>query len=270
MLQEIRKANDGFYNFQILPDDFYPRTLLFSPVSTEQRGIPDESIDYHNERPRNESTSTPLDVIHTQLMTYANEYLTRLQHEALLPHSFTPSSLLPERIAYAWCSPLLYRQLVEFLQEQISNVATTISITQTSSLLTPLQNSLQAAVTLHALCTLHQGLQRDVESIQCMHDYINEMIHNDSYMQILPNPILSYFESLESTLLRMCHDSVSSIKSSGNESPRLIEENPLSESEKEVSPEQEENQEDQEDQEDPPRTVIIIDDSLVQQHHLLQ
>ena len=166
MLQEIRKANDGFYNFQILPDDFYPRTLLFSPVNTEQRGIPDESIDCHNERPRNESTS-PLDVIHTQLMTYANDYLTRLQHEALLPHSFTPSSLLPERIAYAWCSPLLYRQLVEFLQEQISNVATTISITQTSSLLTPLQNSLQAAVTLHALCTLHQGLQRDVESIQC-------------------------------------------------------------------------------------------------------
>ena len=153
---------------------------------------------------------------------------------------------------------------MEFLQEQISNVATTISITQTSSLLTPLQNSLQAAVTLHALCTLHQGLQADVESIQCMHDYINEMIHNDSYMQILPNPIISYFESLEPMLLHMCHDSVSSNKSSGSESPPLIEERQLAESEKEASPEPEDNQE------DPPRTVIIIDDSLVQQHHLLQ
>ena len=156
--------------------------------------------------------------------------------------------------------------MVDFLQEQISSVASSISITQTSSILSPLQNALQSAVSLHALCTLHQGLESDRESIQCMLDYLHEMTQNESYLQVLPESILSFFNSLESTLYSLIHSSIESSLSSSHTTlpPQSIH------SSMSLGPSNPPLDSSSSDPSSPIQTVILVDDGLVQQHHLIQ
>ena len=151
-----------------------------------------------------------------------------------------------------------------------------VSITQASSVLSPLQSALQCAVSLHALCTLHQGIASDRESIQCMLSYLHEMTENESYLQILPESILSFFNSLESTLRSILHSSIQPLPSSPPthsmpSSPPPHPSNPTPSKPPSTSITSSSSSSDPPpDPTLPIETTILVDDSLVQQHSLLQ
>ena len=134
----------------------------------------------------------------TEISSFASHSLSYLQQESLLPSSSTLSSLTTTTIAYLFCSLLIHRTLVDYIQSQLSLIIHSTPITQATSLLTPLRGALQASVTLHALITLQEGLkQEEVESMQC---YLKLLLQNEDYKRILPEDSLSFFQHIASLL----------------------------------------------------------------------
>ena len=129
--------------------------------------------------------------------------------------------------------------LVDFLQNQLSITTSSISITQTSAILTPLRGCLQAVVSLHALLTLLEGFAANEE--ERMIEYCKDMIENDSYKRLLRSSLLSLFTHI-STLQKFTEEKP-------NETELL---NKIDRIDEKLN------------------TTIIIDDSLLQQYSLLQ
>lgn len=94
-----------------------------------------------------------------------------------------------------------------------------------------------------------------------MLSYLHEMTQNESYLQILPESILSFFNSLESTLQSILQSSFDLHSSSSPLDPSSSQ---PSQSSKPSRPTQ------SPDPSLPISTVILVDDRLVQQHSLLQ
>lgn len=88
-----------------------------------------------------------------------------------------------------------------------------------------------------------------------MLSYLHEMTQNESYLQILPESILSFFNSLESTLQSILQSSFDHPSPHIHSSPQ-----PSKPSQPTQSP----------DPSLPIATAILVDDRLVQQHSLLQ
>ena len=139
--------------------------------------------------------------------------------------------------------------LVDFIQNQLSLISSSVSITHTTSKLTPLRGALQAAVALHAIVTIYEGLRAGEE--ERMAEYIREIASNDSYVRILPESILALFTAIRASL----QDDV--VMSDPEPTPSPQEESTLQQPE--PSP-----------NEDPAPTTIIINETLLQQRQLLQ
>ena len=134
----------------------------------------------------------------TEISSFAGNSLSYLQQESLLPSSSTLSSLTTTTIASLFCSLLIHRTLVDYIQSQLSLIIHSTPITQATSLLTPLRGALQASVTLHALITLQEGLaQEEVESMQC---YLKLLLQNEDYKRILPEDAFSFLQHIASLL----------------------------------------------------------------------
>ena len=139
--------------------------------------------------------------------------------------------------------------LVDFIQNQLSLISSSVSITHTTSKLTPLRGALQAAVALHAIVTIYEGLRTGEE--ERMTEYICEITNNDSYVRILPESVLALFTAIRTSL----QDDV--VMSEPESTPSLQEENTLQQPEPSPC-------------EDPAPTTIIVNETLLQQLQLLQ
>lgn len=121
-----------------------------------------------------------------------------------------------------------------FLQKQLTINTSSISITQTTAILTPLRGSLQAVVSLHALLSIIEGFQCHED--KKMIEYCYHLVNNDSYRKILPESILTLFQE------------ILSYEKNPTESEETSKETPTTLS----------------------STTIIIDEALIQQPSLLR
>lgn len=185
------------------------------------------------------STTDHSNPLITQLTSLAEEMMQYLQEQSLLPQNSTLQSLHSTQLVYLFSYSYYSSDLVDFLQNQLSITTSSISITQTSAILTPLRGCLQAVVSLHALLTLLEGFAANEE--ERMIEYCKDMIENESYQRILPSSLLSLFSHI-STLQKFTEEKPNEIESL-NKIDRIDEK---------------------------PNTTIIIDDSLLQQYSLLQ
>ena len=97
------------------------------------------------------------------------------------------------------------------------------------------------------------------------------MTQNESYLQILPESILSFFNSLESTLYSLIHSSIEpSLSSSHTTLPPQSLPSSSSSSSMSIQPSNPPLNSPSSDPSSPIQTVILVDDGLVQQHHLIQ
>ena len=153
------------------------------------------------------------------------------------------------QIPYNDCS-----DLVEFLQNQLVITTSAISILQTSSMLAPIRAALQAVVSLHAIVLLIRGFaNHEDEKMIC---YCRNLIQDDNYQRIIPSTILSLFQKIGSSSVSTSASSFAEVQSLSQSSlqspPKTPLQSPLQ------SPKRNTN------------TTIIINDSLLQQHSLLQ
>ena len=87
------------------------------------------------------------------------------------------------------------RTLVESIQSRLTAIASSTSITQTTSILTPHRGSLQASVTLHTMITLHEGLVDN--NLESMREYIRMVLESIDYQRILPQSVLNALEEVD-------------------------------------------------------------------------
>ena len=167
------------------------------------------------------------------------------------------------------------RNLVEFIQSQLALKSSSTAITCTTAKLAPLRGALQAAVALHAIVIVHEGLRTGTpQEVARMVQYLREIIGNDSYLRILPEPVLALFVSIEDALQKgRDHDSFThpcdhphEVTFTAKDYPP--ETSPISgECHAPVSPISNNRTTTQDDH---PPTTIIIDESLLQQRELLR
>lgn len=178
----------------------------------------------------------------------------------------SPSSLLPRR------------DLVDFIQNQLALISSSTAITRATAKLAPLRGALQAAVALHAVVIVRAGLRTEQrDEVARMDQYLREISTNDSYLRILPEPVLALFASIEEALEGMVDDSFiqSAEASPTQEHPVGTARIPEDHSRQTpcdcsfpVSPTSNTRPPTAEDEQLP--TTIIIDESLLQQHDLLR
>lgn len=167
------------------------------------------------------------------------------------------------------------RNLVDFIQSQLALISSSTSITCTTAKLAPLRGALQAAVALHAIVIVHEGLRTEKQQeVARMVQYLREIIGNDSYLRILPEPVLALFVSVEDALQKgPDHDSFTHPCDHPHETTRTANDHPSetspipSEIDASVSPLSNTRTTTQDGH---PPITIIIDESLLQQRELLQ
>lgn len=179
------------------------------------------------------------------------------------------SSLLPRR------------DLVDFIQNQLALISSSTAITCATAKLAPLRGALQAAVALHAVVIVCAGLRTEQpEEVARMEQYLREISANDSYLRILPEPVLALFASIEEALEGMVDGS---LPQPAEASP--TEEHPVDPVDTATIPEDHpretpcdcsfpvsptSNTRPPTVEDDHPPTTIIIDESLLQQRELLR
>ncbi|OAO12963.1 hypothetical protein AV274_5337 [Blastocystis sp. ATCC 50177/Nand II] len=218
-----------------------------------------------------EPQSIVLQGICSHLRQHGQELLHRLQQEQLLLPTATVDTVTPEVLA----------DLVDFIQNQLALISSSTAITCATAKLAPLRGALQAAVALHAVVIVCAGLRTEQpEEVSRMEQYLREISANDSYLRILPEPVLALFASIEEALEGMVDGS---LPQPAEASP--TEEHPVDPVDTATIPEDHpretpcdcsfpvsptSNTRPPTVEDDHPPTTIIIDESLLQQRELLR
>lgn len=153
--------------------------------------------------------SPSIQPLFAKLELLALPHLHYLQEVSLLPSTSPFQSLSSETLAYfppflLFVLLVMCRTLVEEIQSRLITIASTASITQTTSFLTPHRGALQASVTLHVVVTLREELM--AMNFKSMQEYLHRVIEHEDYRRIIPETVFIDLCEVERMVSSMVND----------------------------------------------------------------